>query len=85
MDQDLAGITSPALLGRSLWRTGDTREAAGDQSPSEGVHGGWRAPRLVCEQQQQPGAGIYFSFSPLCCSDATGGKFRSSHHPRQRY
>lgn len=33
MDQDLAGITSPALLGRSLWCTGDTWGAARDWTP----------------------------------------------------
>lgn len=55
----------------------------GPNPSGEGVQGGSRAPLLV--QEQQPGAGIYFSFPPLCCSDATGGKFRSSHHPRQRY
>lgn len=84
MDQDLAGITSPALRGSSLWCTGTIEELLGSRPPWEGVLGGWRAPLLIWEQQQ-PGAGIYFSFPPLCCSNATGGKFRSSHHPRQRY
>lgn len=33
VDRDLAGIASPALLGRSLWCTGDTWGAAGGRTP----------------------------------------------------
>lgn len=45
MDRDLAGITSPALLGRSLWCTGDTWGAAGDwTSPGKGCMGAGKHP-----------------------------------------
>lgn len=86
MHQDLTGITCLALLSKSLEYTrGHLGSLPGTGLPWEGVHQGWQEPLLLQERQQQPGAGIYFSFLPLCSSVATGGKFRSSHHPRQRY
>lgn len=69
MNRDLAGITSPALLGGTLWCTGDTWGAAGDRTlPGKGRMGAGERPCSSGSSSSSSSLVQIFIFHSLPCA-----------------